>query len=98
VDVATHHSEASPVTAAAAVVVPLVAVLLVLVRLQRRIGVGFAGSEPLVLVGAVLMLAGAAAASVWNLGLCVLLMGVLLTLMVAVSLVTAARAGRAEVG
>jgi len=97
VDVATHHSEASPLTAAASIAVPLAAVLLVLVRLQRRIGVGFAGTEPLVLVGVVLILAGAAAAAVWNLGLCVLLMGVLLAVLVAVSLVTAARSGRAEV-
>ena len=95
VDVVTHHSEASPVTAAGAIAVPLAAVLVVLVRLQRRIG--FSHGEPLVLVGAVLFLASAAAAAVWNLGLCVLLMGVLVAATVAVGLVTSARRGEAEV-
>jgi low temperature requirement protein LtrA len=95
VDVATHHSEATPVTAAASIAVPLAAVVVVLVWLQRRLG--FDSGEPVVLVGALLILGLAVAASAWNLGLCVLLMGVLLAAMVAVSLVAGARRGGVEV-
>ncbi|MDT7696159.1 MAG: hypothetical protein QOC67_5609 [Pseudonocardiales bacterium] len=95
VDVATHHSELSGLTAALSVAVPLAAVLVVMSLLQRRIGLGIRYQQPLVLLGAVLVLAAGAAAAVWDLGLCVLLMGALLAALVAGGLVMSARAGAA---
>jgi hypothetical protein len=67
-------------------------VLVVMSLLQRRIGLGARYQQPLVLLGAVLILA---AAAVWDLGFCVLLMGALLAAHVAVGLVMSARAGAA---
>jgi hypothetical protein len=95
VDVATHHSELSGLTAALSVAVLLAAVLVVMSLLQRRIGLGIRYQQPLVLLGAVLVLAAGAAAAVWDLGLCVLLMGALLAALVAGGLVMSARAGAA---
>jgi low temperature requirement protein LtrA len=93
VDTATHHSEVAPRTAALAVAVPLVAVVLVLTLLQGRLGFRGPGHDVTIVVGAVVILGLAFAAAVVGLGLSVLLMGITLTTLVALSLLRAARAG-----
>jgi low temperature requirement protein LtrA len=91
VEAEEHPTHVSQLTAALSVAIPAVVFLIVLMRLQRRIGVDHATTQSLVIVTAVLVLATGAAATVVNLGLIVLIMGGLVAALVAASLTLSRR-------
>jgi low temperature requirement protein LtrA len=93
VETEEHHTSLTPVTAAGTVAVPLVVVLITLTRLQRRIGSGGGAAQLLVVLAAVLVLGTAAATPVLDLGLSILLMGVILAVIIGFSLVVSTGRG-----
>jgi O-antigen/teichoic acid export membrane protein len=91
VETEEHLTRVSHLTAALSVAIPLAVFLVVLMRLQRRIGTVHATTQPAVIAIAVLVLAVSAAATMIDLGLVVLIIGVLVAALVATSLTLSSR-------